>query len=47
MSKFKILFNGELEDDIFDTEAEDYASYLLQLYSSRCRNSSLSKSWRL
>lgn len=30
MPKFKILFNGELEDDVFDTEsaAEDYALYL-------------------
>ncbi len=30
MSKFKIIFDGEEEDDIFDTEeaAEEYASYL-------------------
>lgn len=30
MSKYKVLFNGELEDDIFDTEedAEEYALYL-------------------
>lgn len=31
MSKFKIIFNGEEEDDIFDTEeaAEEYADYLV------------------
>lgn len=30
MPKFKIIFEGEEEDDIFDTEeaAEDYAIYL-------------------
>lgn len=30
MSKFKIIFDGEEEDDIFDTEeaAEEYALYL-------------------
>ena len=30
MTKFKILFDGELEDDVFDTEeaAEEYALYL-------------------
>ena len=30
MSKFKILFNGEYEDEVFDTEeeAEDHALYL-------------------
>lgn len=30
MIKYKILFNGELEDDVFDTEeeAEEYALYL-------------------
>lgn len=30
MSKYKILFNGEYEDEIFDTEeeAEEYALYL-------------------
>lgn len=31
MSKFKIIFDGEEEDDIFDTEeaAEEYADYLV------------------
>lgn len=30
MSKWKVIFGGEEEDEIFDTEedAEDYASYL-------------------
>lgn len=30
MAKYKVLFNGELEDEVFDTEedAEEYASYL-------------------
>lgn len=30
MSKFKILFNGEYEDEVFDTEeeAEEHALYL-------------------
>ena len=30
MSKYKVLFNDELEDEIFDTEedAEEYALYL-------------------
>lgn len=30
MPKYKILFDGEFEDDVFDTEeeAEDYALYL-------------------
>lgn len=31
MSKWKIIFNGEEEDEIFDTEkdAENYALYLI------------------
>lgn len=31
MSKYKIIFDGEEEDDIFDTEeaAEEYADYLV------------------
>lgn len=31
MAKYKILFNGEFEDEIFDTEeeAEEYALYLV------------------
>lgn len=31
MSKYKIIFEGEEEDDIFDTEeaAEEYADYLV------------------
>lgn len=31
MAKYKILIDGELEDDVFDTEAEaeDYALYLV------------------
>lgn len=30
MAKYKVLFNGELEDEVFDTEkdAEEYALYL-------------------
>ena len=30
MSKYKVLFDGELEDEVFDTEeeAEEYALYL-------------------
>ncbi len=30
MSKYRVLFNGELEDEVFDTEedAEEYALYL-------------------
>lgn len=30
MAKFKVLFDGEYEDEIFDTEedAEEYALYL-------------------
>ena len=30
MSKWKVIFGGEEEDEVFDTEedAEDYASYL-------------------
>ena len=30
MSKYKVLFNGEEEDDVFETEddAEEYALYL-------------------
>ena len=30
MAKYKILFDGELRDEVFDTEveAEDYALYL-------------------
>lgn len=30
MEKYKVLFNGELEDEVFDTEkdAEEYALYL-------------------
>lgn len=30
MSKFKVLFNGDFEDEIFDTEeaAQEHASYL-------------------
>lgn len=30
MAKYKILFNGELEDEVFNTEedAEEYALYL-------------------
>ena len=31
MAKFKVLFDGEYEDEIFDTEedAEEYANYLV------------------
>lgn len=31
MSKYKIIFDGEEEDDVFDTEeaAEEYADYLV------------------
>lgn len=31
MSKYKIIFDGQEEDDIFDTEeaAEEYADYLV------------------
>ena len=31
MSKWKILFNGEFEDEVYDTEeaAEEYALYLV------------------
>lgn len=30
MAKYRVVFNGELEDEIFDTEeaAEEYALYL-------------------
>lgn len=30
MAKYKVLFNGELEDEVFNTEedAEEYALYL-------------------
>lgn len=35
MSKYKIIFDGEEEDDIFDTEeaAEEYADYLVSCSS--------------
>ena len=31
MKKYKVMFNGELEDEVFDTEeaAEEYAMYLV------------------
>lgn len=31
MSKYKIIFDGEMEDEVFDTEseAEEYALYLV------------------
>ena len=31
MSRFKVLFDGEYEDEVFDTEedAEEYANYLV------------------
>lgn len=34
MAKYKIIFEGEEEDEIFDTykEAEEYALYLISCY---------------
>ena len=36
MSKYKVLFNGDMEDDVFDTEeaAERYAEYLCSCSST-------------
>ena len=36
MAKYKVLFLGEMEDEVFDTEedAQEYASYLSGIFNN-------------